>query len=206
MLHIVLFITFAFANESLVFTALTDDNGDAVGFIAIEFGKCYYYKNNASGYFTHDGDKIKVKLYENSSSCSGVGIEQTTNVNDDNLKNYCEDANSCSVEIKQPPKYIGSHSIVDDDENCTHSDNTIRAYYTDKCYRCNKNNGQYCNYIHESGYVWESVYPNNKCELDERISRTPQWKCDVCNDGFIFQCGEMSTFVIPVLILLSFFL
>ncbi|EMD45160.1 Hypothetical protein EHI5A_048180 [Entamoeba histolytica KU27] len=203
MLRFVLFLVVTFAKESLVFTELKNEDGDAVGFTAIEFDMCYYYKNNTSLYFTHDGDMVTVRLYNSSSSCSGVRIEQNLNIHDDALKNYCEDPIRCSVEIKKPPKHIGFHSLVQDDKNCTHRDNTIRAYYTGKCYKCNVGKNYYCNYNEENGYMWENVYQNNKCTSKERVSRTNQWECNVCKNGFMFQCGSMSTTVISIIILLS---
>ncbi|EDR21897.1 hypothetical protein EDI_146050 [Entamoeba dispar SAW760] len=205
MLYFLLLVVVSLAKDSLVFTALTNYDGDTVGFTLIEFNLCYYYGVNSSSYFTHDGDKITIRLYHNSPSCSGNNEEQTLDINDESLKRYCESSTDCSVEIKKPPKHIGFHSVVDDDESCTHRDNTFRAYYTGKCYLCNEGKNYYCNSQEQNGYMWETVYQNNKCKSKEIVERIPQWKCDVCDDGIMFQCGVTSTTVISIIILLSFF-
>ncbi|EAL51886.1 hypothetical protein EHI_093990 [Entamoeba histolytica HM-1:IMSS] len=185
MLRFVLFLVVTFAKDSLVFTELKNEDGDAVGFISIEFDKCYYYGESSSSYFTHDGDKVIIKLYDGSSSCSRNNEEQTFDIHDDALKRYCQ------------------VSLDYDVENCTHRDNTIRAYYTGKCYKCNVGKNYYCNYNEENGYMWENVYQNNKCTSKETVEQISQWECDVCKNGFMFQCGSMSTTVISIIILLS---
>ncbi|EMS15725.1 hypothetical protein KM1_233460 [Entamoeba histolytica HM-3:IMSS] len=104
MLRFVLFLVVTFAKDSLVFTELKNEDGDAVGFISIEFDKCYYYGESSSSYFTHDGDKVIIKLYDGSSSCSRNNEEQTFDIHDDALKRYCQVSLDCSVEIKKGTK------------------------------------------------------------------------------------------------------
>ncbi|GAB1223196.1 hypothetical protein ENUP19_0374G0032 [Entamoeba nuttalli] len=192
LLCLILFISVVLS-KSLVCEYQKSVDGDLAMFIAIDFGLCYYIGETESVEFERDGDKITVSYYEGS-SCSGNKESETYNYNSQEIRSICDIDEDEVVEIKKAPKHIGFMGF-DDDENCTHPDNTVRIYYTDKCYKCSDN---YCNYEVDNGWMYLNQYPNDKCNTEERLTHEKEWECDKCDDGTLHQCGTVSTMILFV--------
>ncbi|EDR23840.1 hypothetical protein EDI_282480 [Entamoeba dispar SAW760] len=195
MLCFILFISVVMS-KSLVVDLVKGVDGDPVFFMSLEFGKCYYLDDSESEIITHDGDKITIDYYTESSSCSGKKETDTFYLNDKDFKEEICDEDDCVAAIKKAPKHIGFEGI-DDDENCSHRDETIRIYYTDQCY---KSDGKYWNYEVEDGWMYSNSYPNDKCNTKERIEHNKEWECDICHDDTMQQCGTISTMITFVVI------
>ncbi|BFU22430.1 hypothetical protein CL6EHI_191400 [Entamoeba histolytica] len=193
LLCFILFISVVLS-KSLVCEYQKSVDDDPAMFIAFDFGLCYYIDETESVEFERDGDKITVNYYEGSSTCSGNKESETHNFDSQEIKSICDIDEDNTVEIKKAPKHIGFIGI-DDDENCTHPDNTMRLYYTDKCYKCSD---KYCNYEVDNGWMYLNEYPNNKCNTEERLTHEKEWECDICNDDTLQQCGTVSTMILFV--------
>ncbi|BFU18069.1 hypothetical protein CL6EHI_004070 [Entamoeba histolytica] len=198
MLCFILFISVVMS-KSLVVEVQKSVDGDSAMFMSYEFDKCYYTDEFESQMFTHDGDQITIDYYAESSSCSGNKKSETFNLNDKKFKEeICDESeeDDCAVEIKKAPKHIGFKGEGDDDDNCSHRDDTIRLYYTDKCFKCSDD--KYCNYEVDNGWMYLNKYPNDKCNSKERTKHEQKWECDKCNDGTMQQCGTISTMILFV--------
>ncbi|BFU22215.1 hypothetical protein CL6EHI_052410 [Entamoeba histolytica] len=193
LLCLILFISVVLS-KSLVSECQKSVDGDAAMFIAIDFGLCYYIDETESTEFKRDGDKITIDYYSESSTCSGNKKSGTFSLDSKEIKGICDNDEDNTVEIKKAPKHIGFMGIVDD-ENCTHPDNTMRIYYTDKCYKCSD---KYCNYEVDNGWMYLNEYPNDKCNTEERLTHEKEWECDKCDDGTLQQCGTVSTMILFV--------
>ncbi|BFU26262.1 hypothetical protein EHI8A_217310 [Entamoeba histolytica HM-1:IMSS-B] len=203
---LLLFISFAFSKD-LIATITKDGDGNTVMFTKLEFEKCYYTSAVSSMYLTHDGDSVTCTTYLASSDCTGsVTASVTADLNDDKIKKaICSgsgDNEECSVEIKRAPRHNGFQSIILDDSDCSHRDNTQRLYVTKRKYQCG-NNGTYCRYKEEDDVMYLDKYPNDKMKNDERISHDKAWECDKCSVGFMYQCGAVSTFIVSALFIFA---
>ncbi|EDR23826.1 hypothetical protein EDI_265100 [Entamoeba dispar SAW760] len=204
MLCFVLFIAATLAKDSLVITSAKNQDGDAVSFISIEFKKCYYFGEDGSMYATHDGNQVTVEHY-NSTNCDGDKEDINVDINSAEFKQeVCDSEEQCDVEIKKAPKHVGFYSLIEDDGSCSHRDDTIRVYFTDKCLKVDEN--LYYKYFEENSEMLIGSYPNDKCDDGERTSQNTMYKCDVCEKGIMYQCGALSTMVISVVAILALFL
>ncbi|EKE37609.1 hypothetical protein ENUP19_0261G0009 [Entamoeba nuttalli] len=203
---LLLFISFAFSKD-LVSTFTKDEDGNTVTFTKFEFEKCYMTGALTSMYFTHDGDSVTCTTYLATNDCSGsVTASVTADLNDEKIKKLlCSgsgDDEQCSVEIKRSPRHTGFYSVVVDDSDCSHRDDTPRIYVTKRKYKCD-NDGSYCRYKEEDNVMYIDKYPNDKMKDDERISHDKAWECDKCSVGIMYQCGAVSTFIVSALFIFA---
>ncbi|EKE38466.1 hypothetical protein ENUP19_0263G0023 [Entamoeba nuttalli] len=208
MFCLVFFIAIALAKDSIVMSADRDSNGNPITFLKFEFGTCYYMgagEEGASIKLSKSGDNIKGKLY-NEADCKGTSEEAEESVNDF-VESFCSAYGSvagstCTGSITKAPEHVAFQSVMPDDADCSHKDNTFRLYYTDACYPCE---GSSCKREEEDGSFFLNVYSGENCDGD-RTTHTQLFKCDSCVEGVHYQCGAISTMVLAVVAILAFFL
>ncbi|EDR27915.1 hypothetical protein EDI_199570 [Entamoeba dispar SAW760] len=203
MLCFVFFIAVALAKDSLVIGLDKDKNGDPVNYIKVEFGKCYYFGSDSGAMkFSKDGDNIKMTAYAEE-GCKGTNVETQITV-DQLTQTLCalDTKSTCYGSIRKAPTHVAFISLVQDDETCSHRDDTVRVYVTDSCYKCL---GDYCKAEEENGKMYLNTYANDQCTGDKKLHEE-QFECDTCKEGVMYQCGAISTMVLSVVAILAFLL
>ncbi|GAB1223500.1 hypothetical protein ENUP19_0149G0038 [Entamoeba nuttalli] len=176
-------------SESIVITLIKNLEGNTRMFTSIEFGKCYYTGTVTSDYYTHNGNNITISHYK-TSTCSGDKEEKTVDINDKELKKFCINKDTCNVEIKEIPDYVGTFSFGIDDDMCSHQNNMYLTYVTGVCGKCSEIGETYCKYKEENGIMYSNVYSTNQCDETRKVFGEEIWKCGLCENGTMYKCGN----------------
>ncbi|EAL45867.1 hypothetical protein KM1_214770 [Entamoeba histolytica HM-3:IMSS] len=176
-------------SESIVISLIKNLEGNTRIFTSIEFGKCYYTGTVTSYYYTHNGNNITISHY-NTTTCSGDKEEKTVDINDKEIKRFCINKDTCTIEIKEIPDYVGTFSFGIDDDTCSHRNNMYLTYVTGVCGKCSEIGETYCKYKEENGVMYSNVYSNNQCDETGKEFGEEMWKCGLCENGTMYKCGN----------------
>ncbi|EDR27717.1 hypothetical protein EDI_005870 [Entamoeba dispar SAW760] len=175
-------------SESIIITTLKSSDGHTITFKNIEFGKCYYTGTRSSDYYTHRGNNITISHYTSSSTCTGNKNETFVDINDKEIRKFCNQEANCSIEIKEKPYYIGYISFVEDDDQCSNHNNIYATYLTNTCAKYDKNSTVYSMLKVENGSMYHKFYSTEKCDEQKRVDAIKLWECGLCENGIIHKC------------------